>query len=136
MLITANQRWQPDFLQTINAKKTDEFTVHDKYGNWITTRIYQVPGKLEVVKVVLGAKLKEPDWQWSETTIQSRTGASILTSNGWHIQRDNHSLQVEEKTLNNGKLSVRLVWHETPGPVETNWNLLREWLGVTTSKRR
>lgn len=135
LLITANQRWKPSFLQSINAKKVEEFTVHGEYGSWTTTRIYRVPGKLEPLTGVIKTELSERWWQWSKTTIQSRSGSSMLTSHGWHINRDNHTFQVEEGKPNSAQPYIRIVWHEHPNPVEAHWNLLRRWLGIKNPKR-
>ncbi len=135
LLTTLNREWQPDFLQTLKAFKSEENTHVDDKGKWSKTRVYHIPSNYSDVVASMEKEMNQSQWQWSKSTIQDHHNGKRRTYYGWYIERDNHSLQIEDKPEDRLNHTVRLVWHETPGKFETYWNSFKSWLGASANKK-
>lgn len=133
---TANRHWQPDFLQTLKATKTKENTYHFDNGTWITTRTYRISAKYADIVDQIKSELDNPIWQWSQTTIEDHYSGKKRTYLGWYINGPPHSFQIDDKPTDRTNPIVRLVWHETPGKMETYWIRFKNWLGFTPKQKK
>ena len=136
LLTTLNRRWEPDFLQALKADKTEENTHYFDNGTWITMRTYRISAEYADIVDLMKSELPKSRWQWSQTTIESRYDGKKRTYLGWHITGPPHSFQIEDKPKDRINPTVRLVWAETPGKIDSYWIRFKNWLGFTPKQKK